>query len=230
MVYITNIMENTTTELETNINGQPEGLPVGVMGKKVLIATLYNPEPVLLAATRLGPDRLILLTDKEPDKEQKDALDLIKDSLGKVIDVKEVRTEAYDIVAIATKCVEIIDMQPTEDTIFVNITAGRKTKAIGLMFAAYCRHERVAKIAYNPEEDRKAIVWLPRLSFKLTDSQKLILEKIDSGKFASIKDLSEKMELSTAMLYRAIDELKDMDLITTEDGLKLTDAGKIARL
>ena len=48
--------------------------------------------------------------------------------------------------------------------------------------------------------------------------------------YESISDLSNKIDLSTAMLYRAIDELKDMDLITTEDGLKLTDAGKIARL
>ena len=33
------------------------------MGKKVLIATVYNPDPVLLAATKLGPDRLILLLE-----------------------------------------------------------------------------------------------------------------------------------------------------------------------
>ena len=46
---------------------EPEG--GNVMGKKVLIATLYSPEPVILATTRLGPERLILLVDKEPSKE-----------------------------------------------------------------------------------------------------------------------------------------------------------------
>jgi CRISPR locus-related DNA-binding protein len=199
---------------------------------KVLIATLYSPEPVMLATTRLGPDRLILIIDKEPDQTQKNSLELIKKSLGTVIEVKEVKVDKYDIVGIATKCVEIIDMQPQNDEIFVNITAGRKTKAIGLLFAAYARHDKVSRIAYNPEEDKKAIVWLPKLSFKLTESQKLILEKIDNAKIENIKDLSEKLgsNLSTAMVYRAIDELKDMDLITTEDGLKLADAGKIARL
>lgn len=45
-----------------------------------------------------------------------------------------------------------------------------------------------------------------------------------------MKELAEDIDLSTAMLYRAIDELKDMDLVSTEDGIKLTDAGKIARL
>ena len=200
------------------------------MANKVLIATLYSPEPVLLAATRLGPNRLILLVDEKPDKEQDKALKLISDSLGKVIEVKAVKCAVYDIVKIATKCVEIIDMQPKEDAIYVNITSGRKTKAIALLFAAYARHDRVRKIAYNPEEDKNTVVYLPRLSFKLNESQKKILEYIGDGSYASIKELSEKIDLSTAMLYRAIDELKDMDLISAEDGLKLTDAGRIARL
>lgn len=200
------------------------------MGKKVLIATLYSPGPVILATTRLGPERLILLIDKEPDKEQDAALKLIQESLGKVIEVKVVKTDVYDIVEVARECVKVIDMQPNDDHIFVNITSGRKTKAIGLLFAAYARHDRVTRIAYNPEEDKSSIVYLPRLSFKLTESQKQILERVGTGKYKSITDLAENMDLSTAMLYRAIAELEDMDLISRDQGLRLTDAGKIARL
>lgn len=217
--------------METFINKQKPSISEGEnMVKKVLIATLYSPEPVILASTRLGPDRLILLIDKEPDKEQITSLKLIQDSLGKVMDVKTVKTEVYDIVEVARKCVEIIDLQPKEDWIFVNITSGRKTKAIGLLFAAYARHDRVRKIAYNPEEDKSSVVYLPKLSFKLTESQKKILEALESGKFDSISDLAKKVDLSSAMLYRALDELKDMDLVSTEEGIRLTDAGKIARL
>jgi len=205
-------------------------IQISNMGKKVLIATLYSPEPVILATTRLGPERLILLVDKTPNKEQEASIKLIEDSLGKVIEVKIVKTDVYDIVEIAKECVKVIDLQPQEDEVYVNITSGRKTKAIGLLFAAYARHERVKKIAYNPEEDKGSIVYLPRLSFKLTDSQKKILEVIGHGKYENIGDLAKNVDLSTAMLYRAIDELKDMDLVTTEEGIKLTDAGRIARL
>ena len=200
------------------------------VSKKVLIATLYNPDPVILACTKLGPDRLILLVDKKPGKEQEKALDLIKKSLGKVLEVKTVKVDVYDIVSVAKKCVEIIDLQPDEDKIFVNITAGRKTQAIGLLFAAYARHNKVKKIAYNPEDDKSTVVYLPKLSFKLTESQKKILEHLEEGSFKSISDLAKKIDLSTAMLYRAIDELKDMDLVSTEDGIKLTEAGRIVRL
>jgi len=214
------------------INNENLEAPEGVlkMVNKVLIATLYSSAPVILATTRLGPNRLILLIDKIPNKEQETALKTINDSLGKVMEVKTVKTEVYDIAEVAKKCVEVIDMQPKEDEIYINITSGRKTKAIGLLFAAYARHDRVKKIAYNPEEDKTTVVYLPKLSFKLTDSEKKVLEYIDTGSYESISDLSKKIDLSTAMLYRAIDELKDKDLITTEDGLKLTDAGKIARL
>lgn len=200
------------------------------MAKKVLIATLYGPEPVLLATTRLGPERLILLVDKTPNKEQDKSVKLIQDSLGKVIDVKIVKTDVYDIVEIAKECVKIIDLQPKDDEIYVNITSGRKTKAIGLLFAAYARHDKVKKIAYNPEEDRSSVVYLPRLSFKLTESQKTILEQLNIGEYKNTSDLAKKVDLSTAMLYRAIDELKDMDLVTTAEGIRITDAGKIARL
>ena len=199
---------------------------------KVLIATLYSPGPVLTAANRLGPDRLILLIDLKPNKEQEKNYKLIEESLGRVVDVKQVRTEVYDIVGVAEKCVEIIDMQPKDDEIYVNITSGRKTKALGLLFASYARCNRVKKIAYNPEEDKNAVVWLPKMSFKLTESQKKVLSVIGEKDYAksSLTDLTGKIGISRAMLYRNIDELRDMGYISTENGLELTDAGKIARL
>ena len=199
---------------------------------KVLIATLYSPDPVLTAANRLGPDRLILLIDLKPNKEQQKNYKLIEESLGRVVDVKQVKTEVYDIVGVAEKCVEIIDMQPKDDEIYVNITSGRKTKALGLLFASYARCNRVKKIAYNPEEDKNAVVWLPKMSFKLTESQKKVLSVIGEKDYAksSLTDLTGKIGISRAMLYRNIDELRDLGYISTENGLELTDAGKIARL
>jgi len=216
--------------METYINEKTPLVIEEKMGKKVLIATLFNPEPVLLATTRLGPEKIVLLVSKDVAKEQEASIKLIQDSLGKVIDVKIVKIELYDIAEVAKKVVEIIDLEASENEIYVNITSGRKTQAIGLLLASYARHERVKKIAYNPEEDKGSIVYLPRLSFHLTESQKKILDELGKKKYETMSDLSDKIDLSTAMLYRAIDELKDMDLVTTEKGIELTDAGKIARL
>lgn len=204
---------------------------LGVFNLKVLIATLYNPEPVLLACTRLSPDRLILLIDTESDKVQKESLSLIKNSLGRVLDIKEVKIPVYDVVGIAKEVVKIIDLQPKNDEIYLNITAGRKTQSMGVLFGAYARSNYIKKIAYNPEEDKSAVVYLPILSFKLNESQQSILESIDKKKIETYNDLIKETGLSSAMVYRSIDELKHMDFVEmTEKGFALTDAGKIARL
>ncbi|HDM67010.1 MAG TPA: CRISPR locus-related DNA-binding protein [Thermoplasmatales archaeon] len=198
---------------------------------KVLIATLYSPDPVLLAASRLGADKLILLVDKNPDEEQEKSYKLIKESLGRVVEVERVEVEVYDIVKIAEKSVEVIDNQSKNDEIFVNITAGRKTQALGLLFAAYARSNVVKKIAYNPEEDKTAVVWLPKLSFKLTESQREVLKalKNEDNTNISLKELAEKIGISRSMLYRNIEELKHMGYIEPDE-IKLTDAGRIAIL
>lgn len=146
--------------------------------------------------------------------------------------MKSVKTEVYDIVKVAEKGVEIIDLQPKDDEIFINITSGRKTKAIGLLFAAYARSSRVKKIAYNPEEDKTAIIWLPKLAFKLTESQKKVLNALSEEGYSklSLTELADRIGISRAMLYKNIDELRDLGYVSTEKGLELTDAGRIARL
>jgi len=133
----------------------------------------------------------------------------------------------YDIVDVARKAVEVIDMQPKDDEIYVNITSGRKTKAIGLLFAAYARYSHVKKIMYFPEEKGSSVVYLPKLQFQLNESQKRVLEYMEKGGFSSLMELSETIDISRAMLYRNIRELEEMGLV---EELKLTDAGKIARL
>lgn len=217
---------NSEKTFINNLDSSDDGDDMG----KVLIATLYTVDPVMLSVTKVGPDRLILLVDKESDKKQTESLDLIKKSLGSVLDIKVVKVELYEIVSVASKCVEIIDMQPSSDKIFVNITSGRKPQAVGLLFSCYARHERVSKIMYLPEEKGRDVVYLPKLSFRLTETQKRLLELLEKKTYNSISELAKVVDMSQGMLYRNIDELKDMDLISVEDGIKLTDAGRIARL
>jgi CRISPR locus-related DNA-binding protein len=199
---------------------------------KVLIATLYNPDPVLLASNRVGAEKLILILNKEADKKQTASLKLIKESIGRVVELKTVKISIYDVVSTAKKCVDVIDAQAKEDKVFVNITSGRKTMALGLLFAAYTRPNRVEKIAYNPEEDKTSVIYLPKMCFRLNESQRKILDFLVKGvtKDKSYTQLSEEVGMSRAMFYRTLDELKDLDFIQKDNDLVLTDAGQIARL
>jgi CRISPR-associated protein Csa3 len=197
---------------------------------KVLIATLYIFEPIVAAVTKISAERLILLIDKDPDEKQTKSLEVVKQTLGSVIEIKTIKTDVYDIVEVAREAVKIIDLLSDKDEIYIDITAGRKTKSLGLLFGAYARCSRIKKIMYIKEEN-KQIVYLPRLSYSITPAQHKIIEFLLNKKVTSMAEFSDKVEVSKAMLYKHIKELKDMDIIEeTPDGLTLTDYGKIVVL
>lgn len=197
---------------------------------KVLIATIYTFEPIIASATKISADRLILLIDKNPDNKQTQSLDVIKKSLGSVLEIKTVATDIYDIVDVASETVKIIDLLSDKDEIYVDITAGRKTKALGLLFGTYARGDRVKRIMYVKEES-KQIINLPKLSYTITPGQHKILEYLSTKRVSSMSDFSENIDVSRAMLYKHIKELKEMDIIEeSKEGLKLTDYGRIALL
>ena len=194
-----------------------------------LISTLYAFEPVILVSTKIGVDKLILIIDNKPADKQRASLDLVKQSLGKVVEVKQIKTEVYDIVNTAEEAIKAIDYESDKNNIYVNITGARRTQALGLLFAAYSRIEKIKQIIYVTEEEKK-IIYLPKLGFNLNNSQKLVLEYINNKELTSLAELSNKIKISRGMLYRTIKELKDLGLIYDEDGFKLTDAGRIAVL
>ena len=219
--------------METFINDLTDVNVGGNNMTKILISTLFNPDPVLLACTKLSPDKLILLITDEPDDTIKKSLDLIQNSLGRVIDVSTVKIPQYDILKIATKVVDTIDKVHLDGDITMNITSGRKTQSMGVLFGAYARSSHVKKIAYYPEgEEKGKVIYLPILSMKLTDSQDRIMIAIKSNKIASHKTIADATGLSTAMVYRAVDDLIKQGLVekTEDEGIILTDAGNIARL
>ena len=206
----------------------PEKIEGEDMGKKILIATMYHAKPVIVAATKSGADKLILLINDKPDEDQKKSIKQIREGLGIALELEFVKTDMYNILEVAKICVDLIDKQDKEDRIYVNITGGRKTKAIALLFAAYARSDRVNKIAYNTEETGD-VIYLPMMKFAITTTQKTILEQINKG-YKTMADLAIKVELSKAMTYKHVQDLTNLELIKDEEGLKLTDAGRITLL
>lgn len=194
----------------------------------VLLTTVYSMDSIVLAITRLSIEKLCLLVDRRPDAQQKETVKRIKESFGKVLEITERRVEVYDIVSVVRSVVELIDSLPAGDEIYVNITPARKTQALGLLFAAYRRSKRIRRIVYMIEET-KQLIDLPILSFDVSKTQLKILENIENYK--SMTKLADDLKMSRAMLYRNIKHLQHADLITeTNEGFRLTDAGKIARM
>jgi CRISPR locus-related DNA-binding protein len=195
---------------------------------RVLITPIYSTDSIILAINRFSIDRLFLLVSKKSDGEQQKAVADIKSHYEKVLDIKEKKIELYDIVETAHQAKEIIEDQGAGDEIYLNVTTGRRPQVLGVLFAGYKRPDRIKKIFYVTE-DTQEIITIPILSFDVTEAQQKILENIEQ--IEKISQMSDEIEISKAMVYRAIKELKDKGLIEESDkGYKLTEAGKIAKM
>ena len=202
-----------------------------ILTDNVLIATLHSSKPVLFAIYKLSPKKLFLIFEKTPDKQIKESLKLIKERHKDFVEIEEVRVDdKFDVYDIASKCADVIDKIDKNDTIHVNITSGTKPIAIGLMFASFARATRIKKIAYNPYDNPENVFYLPKLQFNLTKTQKELLEKIAMGGFKSPSQLAKKVDMSASMLYKNMKDLEDIGLVSLEDGIKITDAGRVVRL
>ena len=142
---------------------------------RVLITTTYSSDSIVLAITKLSVERVFLLTDKKPDDTQKATIDKINKTFGSVIEVKEKKVELYDFVSVAKTMTDLLDDISRKDEIYVNITPGRKTQALGVLFGCYARSQYVKKVFYVPE-DTKELITLPILTFDISATQKEVLE------------------------------------------------------
>lgn len=199
----------------------------------VLIATLWEKNPILRTITNVGIQRLFVLIDKDPEKTQLENLKAIEDAFGEVVEIKSIEVPKLDVYEIAKKVTELIEMQPNEEKIYINLTAGMKTVALGLLYGSYARADYISQIIYNPDPVHgESSINLPILTFRLSETQKKVLKYIEQGKFKnkSYVEAADEIDISRAMLYNNLNDLRAQGLIEGDKEINLTDAGKIARL
>jgi len=196
--------------------------------EKIMIATLYSYEPIIAGVMAMGAKKLYLLMDESPDEYQKKSLKEVKERLSEFVNITEVKTNVYNILMTSKACVDLIDSIENNSKIILNISAARKTKALGLLYAGYARFNRIDKIVYITKEE-KEVIELPKLSFNLNKKQKELLQFLEKNKVVNIYEVVNTISCSRANAYRHISELRKCGYIK-ENALELTEAGKIAIL
>ena len=193
-----------------------------------LISTVYSIEPVMICITQFSPRKVVLIMEEEPPREKEQVKKIIEDTLGKFIKVQKKETSLYDVVQIAKDTVDTIDEERAKGRkIVVNISGGRKTQALGVLFGCYARNNDVQRIAYVTEEEGE-VIDLPILSFGISKTKKKLLDELKKGE-TSVKNLALKLGISRGMTYNHIRELRNMGFIDPEK-LEITSAGEIATL
>lgn len=191
-----------------------------------LISTVYSLEPVMFCITHFSPKKIVLLVDKESNEKQSEAVRMLNETVGKVLEMELKKTSLYDVVKIAEDAADVIWLEHEQKRkITVNISGGRKPQALGALFGCYARHNLVEKIVYVTEEE-KQIIELPILNFGISKTKRRILEELEKDGM-SVRDLADKIDISRGMAYNHIRELREMGFIDL-DKLEITTAGKLA--
>jgi CRISPR-associated protein Csa3 len=191
-----------------------------------LISTIYSIEPVMFCITHFSPKKIVLLIDENPDEKQAEAIRMLNETVGRILEIQLKETAVYDVYKIAEDTVDVIWQEHEQkNRITVNVSGGRKPQALGALFGCYARPDEVEKIVYVTEED-KNVIELPILNFGISQTKRRILEELEKDQI-SVKDLSEKIGISRGMTYNHIRELRHMGFID-RDKLEITTAGKLA--
>ncbi|MHA1232680.1 MAG: CRISPR-associated CARF protein Csa3, partial [Candidatus Helarchaeota archaeon] len=135
--------------------------------------------------------------------------------------------DQYNIEAVIKNVSEIIVEEYTKgNEIYVNISGGRKTLAIGVQLACYIEYDKITRLFYMTEEDNM-IIDIPIIKWNLTEPKKLILSYV-KHEINNLDKISKRMNLSRNMIYKHLIELESDGYVKkVGDIYKLTSKGNM---
>ncbi len=148
------------------------------MVETILIATFYSFQPLVAAAHSFSPSKMIVIIAEDSLKNEKVSQDLdkVRDVYGKIAAVEMIKVKGSDLLAIASKTVELIEANK-DNRVIVNVSGGWKLLAQGVLYGCYARKDLIDRIVCNNLENN-SIVELPKLTFGLSSVKKELLEEI----------------------------------------------------
>ena len=204
--------------------------------KTFLLSTFFHFDQFKRVFWEVKPDKTYLFMQEEETKVSKLELEKLQKAVKEFHDVSNVeiiKAPMYNTVAFAEKAVGVIDqIAPNAEKklgrVVINITSGRKTMAMGLLFGAYARSALIDSIMYMIEES-ESVMHLPKMYYNLSASQIELLQHIRKHGVKPISDLESELKRSKSILYKNLKDLADQGLME-QDTWQLTDFGRIAVL
>ena len=127
--------------------------------KNTLISTIYSLEPVMTCITQFSPNKVILIREEDAPDKIKEAERMLRETVGKVLEIESKPTSIYNVVMVARDIALIIEEESAHGRkIFVNISGGRKPQALGALFGCYARQDMVEKIVYITKKTKTSLI------------------------------------------------------------------------
>lgn len=196
--------------------------------KNTLIATVWFDDSIKLAVKQLNISKLILLEDEKPKDQQQKMIQDLTNFYKNIVEIKIEKIPKYDILEIVKKCMNIIEEESKESIVYVDVTQGKRTQFLGILFATYKKFEKVKQIIYAKEVGEKEyeLMYLPKLKFTHTDQK--ILQAMQEGKTKNQIFEGENKLVSKGTYYTKMNELEQQGFVEKKGTeYSLTESGKI---
>lgn len=187
---------------------------------KVLISNLYECAVPDIIIHKRNPQKVYLITVKDENKTESTVKRLKKDLPN--IDFKAIYVDEFDVVGITKKIHEKIN-EEKGNTLFIDVTEGRKTMSFAGLFAASLNKNRVEG-AFYLRQDNHEFVQLPLIDFELSETKiKILQELLKVNK--TVNEIKDNVDVNRSLIYASLKDLIKMRYIT--DKWDVTDSGKI---
>ena len=187
---------------------------------KVLIANLYESAVPDIIIHKRNPQKVYLITVKDENKVGATVKRLKKDLPN--IEFEIVYVDEFDVVGITRKIHEVIQSEKG-NSIFVNVTEGRKTMSFAGVFAASL-NKNIVEGAFYLRQDNHELIQLPLIDFAVTHTKIKVLQELDKGN-KKVVDITIEVKVNRSLIYASIKELIKKKYITSE--WEVTNSGKI---
>jgi len=191
----------------------------------VLITTIYKASSVIQVMRRFSPKKVYFIIDDPEDDVRKNSINMIKDLFSEVKFGPEIKVKIYDIVNIASECINVIYKERV-NRIIMNVTEGRKTMSFGMLLASYVMKKNIDSVYYIIEETNQPIK-LPIVQLSITEKKAMILKELRKG-IMDIGELERITSMKPGTLYVHLKDLRDEGFITKDN--KLTEMGEVVLL
>ena len=190
---------------------------------KVLISNLYECAVPDIIIHKRKPQKLFLITVKD-ERKTGSTINRLKKEFSNT-EIKIIYVDEFDIVDITKKIHEIINKEKG-NTIFVNVTEGRKTMSFAGLFAASLNKENVEGAFYLRQDDHE-LIQLPLFDFELSSTKMKVLKELENGN-KKVTEINKKIKVNRSLIYASIKDLIKKKYVTKD--WDITDSGRICLL